>query len=586
MSSVPRARSPLTAKSAGVEIDSGAFSLDGADEANADFAGVMTSESARQSPRGWLAVVADGVSSAGRGRTAAHAAGEGLFADFASAPVGWDTTVALDRMISANNDWLWRQSERSQAGAMETTLTALVVGSRFFTVAHVGDCRCYLLRGGKLFLLTQDHIRHSDVVAQPGRGRGRGPLTRALGLDDRVLIDYRQEPVQLDDVFVLMSDGVWSALSDETIRSLVQDSPSAHATAETLCRTARSKGSSDDASAVVLRVLDWAAHDLPLPEQSELALDLPPKLKPGDDLDGLTVECLAAEGEVTRIYRVRDSGTQRLLALKTLARGRGQLEAERTNIAREHWLSAHAPLCVPRAVMPREAPSVFYYLFEWIEGSTLEALAAESRISLQDWVRLARESLHSLAALHRRGIIHRDIKPQNLVREPNGQVRILDLGVAVTRRRDDLARGEPAGTPAYINPEQWNGQAPTERSDIFALGVTLYHVLTQSLPYGEIQPYQSARYERDPVAATQLRPDVPLWVDHWLGRAYAARESERYEAVDEMEVAFDRATQSGALPPLEPPPLLQRGTTGLLWIALTLSLLLNLLLIALRYILL
>jgi serine/threonine protein phosphatase PrpC len=562
-----------------VEIDSAAFSLDGADEANADFAGVMTAESARQSPRGWLAVVADGVSSAGRGRAAAHAAAEGLFADFPSAPVGWDTTVALDRIVSANNEWLWRQSERSQAGAMETTLTALVVGSRFFTVAHVGDCRCYLLRGNKLFLLTQDHIRHSDGGAQ------RGPLTRALGLDDRVLIDYRQEPVQLDDVFVLVSDGVWSALSDETLRTLVQASQSAHEAAEVLCRTARSRGSSDDASAVVLRVLDWAAHDLPLPEQSELALDLPPKLKPGDELDGLTVECLAAEGEVTRIYRVHDSGTQRVLALKTLVRGRGPLEAERTNIAREHWLSAHAPLCVPRAVMPRQAPSVFYYLFEWIEGATVAALATESRISLADWVRLARESLHSLAALHRRGIIHRDIKPQNLVREPNGQVRILDLGVAVTRRRDDLASSEPAGTPAYINPEQWKGAAPNERSDIFALGVTLYNVLTNALPYGEIQPYQSARYERDPVAATQLRPDVPLWVDHWLGRAYSARESERYETVDEMEVALDRATQSGALPALEPPPLIQRGTTGLLWIALTLSLLLNLLLIALRYIL-
>lgn len=579
MSRTPTARAPLTAKSSGVEIDAAAFSLDGADEANADFAGVMTAESARQSPRGWLAVIADGVSSAGRGRAAAHAASEGLFADFPSAPIGWDTTVALDRIISANNEWLWRQSERAQAGAMETTLTALVVGSRFFTVAHVGDCRCYLLRGGKLFLLTHDHIRHADGGAE------RGPLTRALGLDDRVLIDYRQEPVQLDDVFVLVCDGVWSALSDETIRALVQEPQSAHAAAETLCRTARAKGSTDDASAVVLRVLDWAAHDLPLPEQSELALDLPPKLKPGDELDGLTVECLAAEGEVTRIYRVRDSGTQRLLALKTLARGRGALEAERTNVAREHWLSAHAPLCVPRAVMPREAPSVFYYLFEWIEGPTLAALAAESSISLPDWVRIARESLHSLAALHRRGIIHRDIKPQNLIREPNGQVRIVDLGVAVTRRRDDLASGEPAGTPAYINPEQWNGAAPSERSDIFALGVTLFHVLTKSLPYGEIQPYQSARYERAPVAVAQSRPDVPLWVDHWLSRAYAQRESERYETLDEMEVALDRATQSGTLPALEPPPLMQRGTTGLLWIALTLSLLLNLLLIALRYIL-
>jgi serine/threonine protein phosphatase PrpC len=574
----PPTRSPLAAKSSGVEIDAAALSLDGSDQVNADFAAVMTPESAKSSPRGWLAVVADGVSSAGRGRDAAHTAGEGLFADFESVPVGWDTTVALDRIISASNEWLWRQSERSQAGAMETTLTALVVGSRFFTVAHVGDCRCYLLRGGRLFQLTHDHTRHSDG------GSHRGPLTRAIGLDERVMIDYRQEPVQLDDVFVLMSDGVWSVIPDDQLLQLIQSAGTAHAIVDTLCQTARQRGSLDDASAVAMRVLDWAAHDLPLPD-SELQLALPPKLKPGDQLDGLTVEQLIAEGEVTRLYRVHDIGTQRRLALKTLARGRGPLEAERRSLAREHWLSAHAPLSVPRAVMPREAPSAFYYLFEWIDGPTLAEIASESRIPLQDWVRLARESMRALAALHRRGIIHRDIKPDNLVREANGQVRILDLGVAITRRRDDTAVSAPAGTPAYINPEQWKGAPPNERSDIFALGVTLYHVLTKALPYGEIQPYQSARYDRDPVAATQHRPDVPLWIDHWLARAYGKRESERYETVEEMELALERATQSGSLPAPETPPLIQRGTTGLLWIALCFSLLLNFALIALRFIL-
>jgi serine/threonine protein phosphatase PrpC len=568
----------LSAKSSGVEIDAAALSLDGSEQVNADFAGVMTPESAKSSPRGWLGVVADGVSSSGHGRDAAHTAGEGLFADFESVPVGWDTTVALDRIISANNEWLWRQSERAQGGAMETTLTALVVGSRFFTVAHVGDCRCYLLRGGRLFRLTQDHTRHPDG------GPHRGPLTRAIGLDERVMIDYRQEPVQLDDVFVLMSDGVWSVIPEDQLLQIIQGAGTAQAMVDTLCHTARERGSLDDASAVAMRVLDWAAHDLPLPD-SELQLALPPKLKPGDQLDGLTVEQLVAEGEVTRLYRVHDSGTQRRLALKTLARGRGALEAERTSLAREHWLSAHAPLSVPRAVMPREAPSAFYYLFEWIEGPTLEEIANASRISLQEWVRIARESMRALTALHRRGIIHRDIKPQNLVREPNGQVRILDLGVAITRRRDDTAVSAPAGTPAYINPEQWKGAPPSERSDIFALGVTLYHVLTKALPYGEILPYQSARYDRQPVPATQLRPDVPLWIDHWLARAYGPRERERYETLEEMQMALERATQSGSLPAPEAPPLIRQGTTGLLWIALFFSLMLNAALIALRFIL-
>ncbi len=571
--------SGVNAKSAGVEIDAGVFSVCGAHEVNEDFAGVITPEGAKLSPRGWLAVIADGVSASKRGRDAAHTAGEALFADFPAAPVGWDTTVALDRIISSHNEWLWRHSHAATEEGMETTLTALVVGSRFFTVAHVGDCRCYLLRAGRLTLLTQDHTRAVGVAQ-------RGPLTRALGLDERVLIDYRQEPVQLDDVFILVSDGVWSVMDDHALQGLVEAAEDAQAAASALCQAAASRGSQDDASAAVLRVLDWAAHDLPLPVDATTDYALPPKLKPGERFDGLIIEQLVAEGTVTRVYRVRDESTGRTLALKTLARNRGPLKAEREALAREHWLSAHAPQCVPRALMPREAPSALYYLFEWIEGPTLEELANRTPpISAADWIRVARESLRSVGALHRRGVIHRDIKPQNLVREENGQVRVLDLGVAITRRRDDRAKNAPAGTPAFINPEQWSGAPPDERSDLFALGVTLFHVLTGAFPYGDIQPYQEARYEREPTRTTALRPDVPLWIDHWLSRAFSRRQNERYETAEEMVLALERAVDSGGLASPEPLPLSQRGTTGLLWIALIFSVLLNILLIVLQLVL-
>ncbi|HEY8944472.1 MAG TPA: bifunctional protein-serine/threonine kinase/phosphatase [Polyangiaceae bacterium] len=571
---------PLTPKSSGIELDVAVASIGSAEDANDDFAGVTTPEGAQNSPRGWLAVIADGVSSSVRGRVAAHTTGEALFADLQSTPIGWDTTVALDRIVSAHNEWLWRQNQTAHSGGMECTLTALVVGSRYFTVAHVGDCRCYLIRGKSIFQLTQDHTRNFGSMHQ------RGPLTRALGVDDRVLVDYRQEPVQLDDVFVLVSDGVWSVLRDDALLALVSEAPSAREAVDALCRTARSRGSTDDASAIVLRVLDWSAHDLPVPSESGLELDLPPPLKPEAQIDGLVVEHLVSSEGVSRVYRVRDPATDRSLALKTLARGRGALQAERGRIAREHWLSAHAPPCVARAVMPREAPSAFYYLFEWLEGETLAGLTIETGPrGTSEFVRLARECMSAIGALHRRGIIHRDIKPENLVRQSNGQVRVLDLGIAITRRRDDRSKVEPAGTPAYINPEQWGGAPPDERSDVFALGVTLFNVLTKALPYGPIEPYQTARYQRDPRRVTQLRPDVPLWLDVWLTRTFCPRHAERYETIDEMMLALERASETGSLQRPDSLPLLERGTTGLLWIGLTFSLLLNLLLIALLFIL-
>jgi serine/threonine protein phosphatase PrpC len=332
-----------------VSLDVGVFSLTGQHEHNDDFAGVMSTEAAKASPRGCLAVLADGVSSSRRGRDAAHTAGEALLSDFLGTPVGWDTTVALDRIISAHNDWLWRQNQTTHGGEMETTLTALVVGSRFFTIAHVGDCRCYLLRAGQLILLTQEHTRYIGASAQ------RGPLTRALGLDERVLVDYRQEPVQLGDVFVLVSDGVWSTVADTLLQSMLEEPGEAQAAAEVITRAAVARGSLDDASTIVLRVLDWTAHDLPLPNDGDLDLALPPKLNPGDKLDGLTVERLVGGGAANRVYKVRDEQSGRSLALKTLVRGRGPLAAERMAVAREHWLAAHGPSSVARAIMPLEA---------------------------------------------------------------------------------------------------------------------------------------------------------------------------------------------------------------------------------------
>jgi serine/threonine protein phosphatase PrpC len=561
-------------------IDAAVLSLDGVDGPNEDFSAVSSEEGARGSPRGWLAVIADGVSSGGRGRLAAHTVGEALFADLPDTPVGWDTTVAFDRIIAAHNSWLWRQNQVADSGSMETTLTALAVGSRFFTVAHVGDSRCYLLRGGRLHLLTQDHVRPLQGLT------ARGPLTRALGLDERVLVDYRQEPVQLDDVFVVASDGVWSVLTDAQVQSTVEAAADAREAVKRLCELARERGSSDDASAIVLRVLGWAAHDLPVSYDGILELPLPAKLHAGASLDGIVIEELIADGPISMVYRARDAHTQRPLALKTLASGMGKLELERKEITREHWISSHAPACVAEAVMPTRAPSAFYYLYEWIDGTTLGKLARQQPpLSVSEWLALAHSAIQAVGALHRRGIVHRDIKPDNLVRQANGLVRVLDLGVAVTKRHDDRASDAPAGTPAYINPEQWNGALPNERSDLFALGVTLYFVLTGYLPRGEIQPYQLARYAGDAIPVTRRRPDVPLWVSHWLERSYAPREHDRFETAEEMDLTLTRAASTGNFSEPEPPRLLERGSTGLLIIALAFSLLFNVLLVVLHWVL-
>ena len=185
----------------------------------------------------------------------------------------------------------------------------------------------------------------------------------------------------------------------------------------------------------------------------------------------------------------------------------------------------------------------------------------------------------ALGRLHRQGVIHRDVKPANLHLGDDGQWRVLDLGVALSGREGQRPRAScmPARR-ATSTPNNGTVPKPDAAADLFALGVTLYRWLTGRLPYGEIEPYQGARYRRDPQAPSRIRPDVPIWLDQLVLKAVALEAKQRFETAEEMLLALER----GASRPLGAPsatPLAARDPTALWKIALGLSLLLNGLLI-------
>jgi serine/threonine protein kinase len=192
-----------------------------------------------------------------------------------------------------------------------------------------------------------------------------------------------------------------------------------------------------------------------------------------------------------------------------------------------------------------------------------------------------------LGRLHRQCVIHRDVKPANLHQGEDGVLRLLDLGVALSGREPEAMRRLHAGTPSYINPEQWGFSAlntegveelPDAQSDLFALGVTLYQLLTTRLPYGDVLPYQVGRYYRDPVAPSRINPEVPIWLDHVLIKCVARDKRQRFETAEELLLALER----GASRPLTAPlatPLIQRDPTAIWKIALAVSALFNLLLV-------
>ena len=576
------------------EIDIGYVCEAGRKEPNEDFCAAMLPP-AGQSEKGSIVAIADGVSAGGMGREAAQTTVTSLVRDYYGTPDTWDTTVALDRIIGAQNTWLAGINRRRHPAAGLTTLTALVLRGHGYTLAHVGDTRAYLLRDGRLTQLTHDHVAtHPDFSHQ---------LLRCIGAEDWVVMDYSQGDLLPGDRFLLMTDGVHNVLNEGRLKALLDDGDragSSQALCEALVAAALQRGSTDNVTALVVRVLGLD-HET-LADQNRLAaqLPVPRKLRVGEQLGGLAVEAIVADNAINLVYQVRDPVDGRRYALKALHPQRAHDGQERAMLAHEAWLAhrmgtsrAADHLVALHDTLPGgRSPSAYYLLYDWHSGETLEQLLAlRQRLGPVQVAGMAVQAARALAYLHRQGVIHRDVKPANLHQGEDGVLRLLDLGVALSGREPESARTLHAGTPSYINPEQWgfrlrsagvDTDAPPEpadaRSDLFALGVTLYQLLTGKLPYGDVLPYQAGRYYRDPVAPSRHNPEVPIWLDHIVLKAVSRNAKQRFETAEELLLALER----GASRPLTAPsatPLIQRDPTMLWKLLLGFSALLNLMLI-------
>ncbi len=544
----------------------------GSREQNEDYAGAVTPEPALAQMKGALLAVADGVGGGEAGREAAEFTVRGVLSDYYATPDTWEVPYALDKILIAINRWLLAQANsRREFSGMATTLSALILrGSRYYT-AHVGDSRIYRLRGEQFTQLSTDH-----VWDRPGM---QHVLKRAVGLDDFLSVDYADGELVAGDVFCLLTDGVWEPLGEKAMHELLHLHHDPQRAAEALVENAIKRGGQDNATVLVTRVEQLGEESLNDFLAEGKILPLPPRLKPGDRIDDFEVlECLH-ESRASRLYKVRQVETQQVLVLKTLQPLLAEDAASCAGLLMEEWLAkrvlAHYfPQVVPQVAGARSA---LYYVMSYHEGATLQQrLDQGQHFSVADVAQIGIRLAKGLSALHRLHVIHRDIKPANLHSDIEGKLRILDLGVAMNPWTEDSARGN-AGTPSFIAPELFAGAAATVQSDLYAAGVTLYHLLTRKYPYGEIEPFQHPRFG-DPVPPTRYRPDIPQWLETILLKAVARDPAQRFETTEEMLLALEHGEMQ-PLAALPPTPLMARNPLAV-WQTLALaSFLFNLILL-------
>lgn len=219
---------------------------------NEDFYGIVTpAEEPEAAARGVAVAIADGVSGNGGGRLASETTVKSLLRDFYAAPVAWNIAHALDKLLRASNDWLLAANSRHpHHEAAVSTLSMMLFKGNHYYMAHVGDTRIYRQRRNVFRQLTSDHTwQRSDM---------RHVLKRAVGLDSHLVVDYTDGELLPDDVYVLVSDGIWEVLGDKAMRDVLADSGDVRAAAGGLVeRSIRNQVQymgRNDATAIVVAV--------------------------------------------------------------------------------------------------------------------------------------------------------------------------------------------------------------------------------------------------------------------------------------------------------------------------------------------
>jgi len=551
----------------------GQASLTGPRTRNEDYIGVVTPVQEQLSVKGAMVAVADGVSGNAGGGEASEMTIRSVTSDYYATPDTWAPLASLDKVLTAANRWLIAQANanRDMAG-MATTLSLLVVRGQRYYLAHVGDTRIYLLRDGQLKQLTTDHVWDRPDM--------RHVLKRAIGLDQHLAVDFGEGQLQVGDVFVLMSDGVWDVLGDKNIHHMMGLYDSPQLICEHLTRAAIEKGSADNSTAVVIKITQLGEDTLTELLAGGKHLSLPKKLDIGEIIDDFEVIDLLHESRASLLYKVRNIKTKQLFVLKTLQPLLTDDVESCHGLLNEEWLakrvvSQFLPQVFPVSVEKR---SKLYFVMSWHEGATLQQrLDSGHHFTVAGTAKIGLDLMRGIGALHRLNIVHRDIKPANIHLSSDQRLRILDLGIAVTSAAPNIEILQNPGTPSFMAPELFNGQSATFQSDIYAAGVTLYHLLTRKYPHGEIEPFQHPKFGQ-PVSPTRYRPDIPFWLENIILKAIAHDEELRFETAEEMLLALEHGELKPILAPARTPLIARARFIKWQWIAIF-SFILNFLLI-------
>jgi protein phosphatase len=521
------------------KVSIGQYSTAGIKQQNQDFHGVYLPEGHVLKQKGIACVIADGIGSSNVSHLAAETAVGSFLSDYYSTSDAWSTQTSAERVIRATNSWLYAQTQQSQGRfdkdrGYVCTLSALILKQQQAHVFHVGDSRIYRIRDHEIELLTHDH--------RVWLSSREHYLSRALGADYRIEIDYRNIELKEKDIFLLMTDGVYEFVTDQQLLDLILVDADLNQLAKAFVEKALEQGSDDNLSLQVIHV-----EQLPELNQFHIQQDyvFPQQLSKGEVFEGYVIDKILHQNHRSCLYLAHDT-QQQPLVIKTLGVDLQQDKNAVEQFQLEDWVSKRLKHDNLMQCYPHNTEKKYLFqCYEYLQGETLAQWLhrQEKPLNLDEILPILQQTALALNAMHRLEMLHQDIRPKNIMvinAENAMKIKLIDYGSTAVRGLVEINpknANRALGTLAFMAPEYFIDHSPSVHSDQFSLAVMAYYLFTKQLPYGtdlarcnSLKQMKKVQYH----SIRKYRPDLPIWLDKILGQALSIEPIHRFEALSEL----------------------------------------------------
>lgn len=507
----------------------------GIKDQNEDFYGAYLPEDSLLDNKGIACAIADGMGSCANAKEASEHCVKGFLSDYFSTPETWTVKTSGAKVLTAINNWLLSKGDKEHVHGMVSTFSALVFKSTTAHIFHIGDSRIYRFRNGDLERLTTDHrVWISDK---------KNYLSRAMGIDSHLDIDYKKVAIEENDIYLMTTDGIHDYLDDKQLKQHLIADGAIEVKADRMVMHALEEKSHDNVTCQIIKIETLPSQDANEVYNELTRLPFPPYLGPGMTMDGYEIIEEVHASTTSQLYKVKDVESGEMFMMKTPSENYSDDPAYIERFYMEEWagkrIQSDAVLKIIEQTRPR---NFLYFVMEYIDGITLDQWIKENPSPDFDLViEIINKIVRGLRVFHRLEMLHRDLKPKNIMITDHGVVKIIDFGsvkiAGIQEISTPVKRIELLGTKNYTAPEYLLGMEGDNRSDIYSLGVLVYKMLTGQLPYGDKmtrslnwRTLSKIKYQ----TSIKYNPMIPLWMDGAIHKAVKKNPRSRYDTFSEF----------------------------------------------------